>query len=98
MQKDLNIILNYFSLLTKHINEVAAFNNQTNIWLFSSGNYIYYEALTDYFFRKNLLSFPRRVMVTVQEISSSNMIYLTKVRKLANILEILMKEESYDQK
>jgi len=97
MQKHLNIIQNYFSLLTNHINKVTEFDNQTNIWLFD-GNDIYYEALTDYFFRKNLLSFPRRVIVTVQEISSSNILYLTRLRKLANIVETLMEDKDGDQK
>lgn len=98
MQKHHNIIQNYFSLLENHINKVADFNNQTNIWLFEGGNDIFYEALTDDFFRKNLLSWPKRIIVTVQEISSANTFYLTKLRLLFNVLVNLIKDQSSEEK
>ena len=80
--------------LPYHINKVTDFNNQTNIWLFEDGNDIYYESLTDDFFRKNLLSLPKRIMVTVQEISSSSVLYLSKLQLLSNVLAALMKDSN----
>jgi hypothetical protein len=91
MHKDDNIVQSYFSLLNNHINEVADFNNQSNIWLFEDSNDIFYEALTDDFFRKNLLTLPKRIMVTIQEISSSSTLYSTKLQLLSNVLATLVK-------
>ena len=48
MHKNYNIISNFFSLLTNHINIVKDFNNQTNEWLLES-NDIYYEAYNNDF-------------------------------------------------
>ena len=94
MQKYNSTIIKFFSLLNNHINKVTDFNNQTNIWLFEDGNEIYYESLTDDFFRKNLLSLPKRIMVTVQEISSSSVLYLSKLQLLSNVLAALMKDNN----
>jgi len=91
MHKNYNIISNFFSLLTNHINTVKDFNNQTNDWLLS-GNDIYYEALTDYFFRSHLLSNARKIVVTVEEIGNNSSFYLNKLRRLANILDMLMQD------
>ncbi len=91
MHKNYNIISNFFSLLTNHINIVKDFNNQTNEWLLES-NDIYYEALTDYFFRRNLLSNSRKIVVTVEEISNNSSFYLNKLRLLTNILDMLMRD------
>lgn len=91
MHKNYNIISNFFSLLTNHINIVKDFNNQTNGWLLE-GNDIYYEALTEYFFRRNLLSNSRKIVVTVEEISNNSSFYLNKLRLLTNILDILMRD------
>lgn len=91
MHKNYNIISNFFSLLTNHINTVKTFNNQTNDWLLA-GNDIYYEAFTDYIFRKNLLSSSRKIVVTVEEIGNNSSFYLNKLRLLANILDTLMRD------
>ena len=91
MHKNYNIISNFFSLLTNHINTVKDFNNQINEWLLE-GNDIYYEALTDYFFRRNLLSNARKIVVTVEEIDNNSSFYLNKLRLLANILDTLMRD------
>lgn len=91
MHKNYNIISNFFSLLTNHINIVKDFNNQTKEWLLES-NDIYYEALTDYFFRRNLLSNSRKIVVTVEEISNNSSFYLNKLRLLTNILDMLMRD------
>jgi hypothetical protein len=91
MHKNYNIISNFFSLLTNHINIVKDFNNQTNEWLLE-GNDIYYEALTEYFFRRNLLSNSRKIVVTVEEISNNSSFYLNKLRLLTNILDMLMRD------
>ena len=91
MHKNYNIISKFFSLLTNHINTVKTFNNQTNDWLLA-GNDIYYEALTDYFFRRNLLSNARKIVVTVEEIGNNSSFYLNKLRLLANILDALMQD------
>ena len=91
MHKNYNIISNFFSLLTNHINIVKDFNNQTNEWLLES-NDIYYEALTEYFFRRNLLSNSRKIVVTVEEISNNSSFYLNKLRLLTNILDMLMRD------
>lgn len=91
MHKNYNIISNFFSLLTNHINIVKDFNNQTNGWLLES-NDIYYEALTDYFFRRNLLSNSRKIVVTVEEISNNSSFYLNKLRLLTNIIDMLMRD------
>ena len=91
MHKNYNIISNFFSLLTNHINIVKDFNNQTNEWLLES-NDIYYEALTEYFFRRNLLSNSRKIVVTVEEISNNSSFYLNKLRLLTNTLDILMRD------
>lgn len=91
MHKNYNIISKFFSLLTNHINTVKDFNNQTNDWLLS-GNDIYYEALTDYFFRSLLLSNARKIVVTVEEIGNNSSFYLNKLRRLANILDMLMQD------
>lgn len=91
MHKNYNIISNFFSLLTNHINTVKDFNNQTNDWLLA-GNDIYYEALTDYFFRRNLLSNARKIIVTVEEIGNNSSFYLNKLRLLANILDTLLRD------
>ena len=91
MHKNYNIISNFFSLLTNHINTVKIFNNQTKEWLLE-GNDIYYEALTDYFFRRNLLSSARKIVATVEEIGNNSSFYLNKLRLLANILDTLMQD------
>ena len=91
MHKNYNIISHFFSLLTNHINTVKTFNNQTNDWLLA-GNDIYYEALTDYFFRRNLLSNARKIVVTVEKIGNNSSFYLNKLRLLANILDALMQD------
>lgn len=91
MHKNYNIISNFFSLLTNHINTVKDFNNQTNGWLLE-GNDIYYAALTECFFRRNLLSNSRKIVVTVEEISNNSSFYLNKLRLLANILDMLMRD------
>ena len=91
MHKNYNIISKFFSLLTNHINNVKNFNNQTNKWLLE-GNDIYYEAFTDYIFRRNLLSNSRKIVVTVEEISNNSSFYLNQLRLLANVLEVLMQE------
>ena len=91
MHKNYNIISNFFSLLTNHINIVKDFNNQTNEWLLE-GNDIYYEALTEYFFRRKLLSNSRKIVVTVEEISNNSSFYLNKLRFLTNILDMLMRD------
>ncbi len=91
MHKKYNIISNFFSLLTNHINIVKDFNNQTNEWLLE-GHDIYYEALTEYFFRRNLLSNSRKIVVTVEEISNNSSFYLNKLRLLTNILDMLMRD------
>ena len=91
MHKNYNIISNFFSLLTNHINIVKDFHNQTNGWLLE-GNDIYYQALTDYFFRRNLLSNAGKIVVTVEEINNNSSFYLNKLRLLANILEMLMRD------
>ena len=77
--------------MTNHINIVKDFNNQTNGWLLE-GNDIYYEAFTDYIFRRNLLSNSRNIVVTVEEISNNSSFYLNQLRLLANVLEVLMQE------
>ena len=91
MHKNYNIISNFFSLLTNHINTVKIFNNQINDWLLE-GNDIYYEALTDYFFRRHLLSNSKKIVVTVEEIGNNSSFYLNKLRLLANILDMLMQD------
>ncbi len=97
MQKHYSIVLNYFSLLTGHVNEVVDFNNKADIWLLNADNF-YFEALTNSIFKKNLISFPQKIIITVQEISNLSKIYLEKLHLLSNVLETLIKIESSDQK
>lgn len=97
MQKHYSIVNNYFSLLSDHIDRVTNFNKQAQAWLFCA-NDIYFEALTFSIFRKNLVSFSQKIIVTVQEINNLSNNYLEKLRLLSNVIEILITIESSSKK
>lgn len=97
MQKHYSIVNNYFSLLSDHIDRVTNFNKQAQAWLFGA-NDIYFEALTFSIFRKNLVSFSQKIIVTVQEINNLSNNYLEKLRLLSNVIEMLITIESSSKK
>ena len=69
---------------------VTKFNDQADAWLLNADN-LYFEGLTDSIFRSKLISFPQKIILTIQEISNLSNAYLEKLHLLANNLETLMK-------
>jgi len=69
---------------------VTNFNAKADAWLLNADN-LYFEGLTDFIFRSKLISFPQRIILTIQEISNLSNSYLEKLHLLANNLENLMK-------
>ena len=66
------------------------FNDQADNWLLNADD-LYFEGLTDSIFRSKLISFPQKIILTVQEISNLSNAYLEKLHLFANNLETLMK-------
>jgi len=92
MQKYSNTISNYFSLLTNHIKETSDFNDQIDLWL-SNNDDLFFKALTDSLFKKNLVSFPQKIIAIVHKISNCTKLYLEQLHSLFNTLEVVMKVE-----
>lgn len=92
MHKYSNTISNYFSLLTNHICHIDKFSKQIDFWALGSED-LYYEALTDNIFKERLVTFPQKIIIITQEISSITKIYLEKLYLLSNAMEVAMKVE-----
>lgn len=92
MHKYSNTISNYFSLLTNHICDIDKFSKQIDFWAIGAED-LYYEALTDNIFKERLVTFPQKIIIITQEISSITKIHLEKLYLLSNAMEVAMKVE-----
>jgi hypothetical protein len=92
MHKYSNTISNYFSLLTNHICDIDKFSKQIDFWAIGAED-LYYEALTDNIFKEKLITFPQKIIIITQEISSVTKLHLEKLHLLFNAMEVATKVE-----
>ena len=94
MQKHYNTIINYFSLFTRHFDNLVKFNQQTEAWFLNETDDFRAEVVTNNFI-SNRLTFTEKIMFTTEEISNLTKVYLEKLYFLRNTLAMLMKQEGY---
>ena len=92
MHKYSNTISNYFSLLTNHICDIDKFSKQIDFWAIGSED-LYYEALTDNFFKARVITFPQKIIILTQEISNITKLHLEKLHLLSNAMKVATKVE-----